>query len=199
MGGNVPESDPKSIWQNQPTENRNMTLKLIQLRSRELRARTRKKLLGTIAGPATAGAFYAFALWQFRAIEPGLHLPFAAAVAWSLAGLAVLNRGMWSAGEPGELGISNGLQFCRREIERQRDLVRRILLWSFAPVLLAISGFVLTLAVRVGEQGLTPRGLPFLVLVAVWIVAYFVIRFREQQDLQRELKELGEVEREGRG
>lgn len=38
-----------------------------------------------------------------------------------------------------------------------------------------------------------PVGLPFLGLVVVWIVAYFVLRSREQRQLQREIEELEEL------
>jgi hypothetical protein len=174
-----------------------MTLKLIQQRSRELRAKTRRKLLGTLTGPLAAGLLYAFAVNQFGELRDMLHPLFAFALAWSLAGLVFLNRGMWSAAAPEDIGVSTGLQSCRREIERQRDLVRRVLLWSFGPVLLAIGVFVLALAmVGTRDRGLFPNGLPFLVAVVVWIVAYFLIRLREQRDLQRELEELNGMERE---
>jgi hypothetical protein len=46
------------------------------------------------------------------------------------------------------------------------------------------------------DCGILPNGLPFLVLVFVWTVGYFVIRFQEQRGLDRELDELNEIERE---
>ena len=110
-----------------------MTLILIKQRSRDLRTSTRKKLLGTLAGP----------------------------LAWSLAGLFFLNRGMWSSAMPADAGLSTGLEFCRREIERQRALLRRILLWSFGPLLLTIATFILALAmVGTRDRGIFPNGLP---------------------------------------
>ena len=174
-----------------------MTLKLIQQRFRDLRAKTRRKLLGTLAGPLAVVLFYAIGVKQFAAIRQVLQPLFVFALAWSLAGLFFLNRGMWSAVTPGDAGLSTGLQSCRREVERQRDLVRRLLLWSFGPVLLAIGTFILALAmVGTRDRGIFPNGLPFLVLVIVWITAYFIIRFREQRDLQREIDELSDIEKE---
>lgn len=197
MRNDLPGDGPKTIWLNQPRETRTMTLKLIQQRSRDLRAKTRRKLLGTLAGPLAVSLFYAIGLKQFAALRQVLQPLFAFALAWSLAGLFLLNRGMWSAATSGDVGLSTGLQFCRREIERQRDLVRRVLLWSFGPVLLAIGTFILALAmVGTRDRGIFPNGLPFLVFVVIWIVAYFIIRLREQRDLQRELHELSDIERE---
>lgn len=129
---------PKSIWLNQPTETRTMTLQLIQLKLRELRAKTRRKSLQTLTAPLAVGVFYALALTQFADLREGLQPAFAIALVWSLAGLFFLNLEMWSASTPDDTGLATGLQFCQREIERQRDLVRRSLLWSFGPVLLAI-------------------------------------------------------------
>ena len=99
---------------------------------------------------------------------------------------------------PGDAALSTGLQSYRREIARRRDLFQRVLLWSFAPVLLAIGTFVVALA-KVSDRGIFPNALPFMTLVVIWIVAFFVIRMREQRELQREIDELNEIERESRG
>jgi hypothetical protein len=133
----------------------------------------------------------------FSPLQLLLHPLFALALVWSLAGLHFLNRGMWSPVMPGDAGLSTGLEFCRREIERRCDLLRRVLVWSFGPLLLAIGTFILALAM-IGStgRGILPNGLPFLVLVAVWMILYFVVRLREQRELKREIDELNGIERE---
>ena len=98
---------------------------------------------------------------------------------------------------PGDAGLSTGLEFCRREIERRRHLLRRVLLWSFGPVLLAIGTFILALAMVGGrDRGIFPNAMPFMTLVVIWIARYFVIRMREQRELQREIDKLSDIERE---
>jgi len=195
MPNDSPENGIRKIWLNQPTEAPKMISKLIEKRSRELRARTRRKLIGTVAGPLAAGFFYAFSMIEFPALRQMLQPPFALALAWGLAGLYFLNRGMWSAVVPGDVGLNTGLEVCRLEIERQRDLVRGLLAWSFGPVMLAVATFVLGLAmISTKERSIFPNGLPFLILVVVWIVAWFVIRLREQRGLQREIDELKDIE-----
>jgi hypothetical protein len=199
MRNDLPRSGPKEIWLTQPTEIRIMTWKLIQQKLRALRARTRRKLLGTLAGPAAVAAVYALGVKQFGPHGQSLEPLFAFALAWSLAGLFFLNRGMWSAMTPADAGLSTGLESCRHEIERQRDLVRRALLWSLAPVLLAIAALIVALAsVGSRERGIFPNGLPFLSLVVLWIITYFFIRLREQRNLQRELDDLNDIENEKR-
>ena len=190
-------SDLKTVWQNQPGGTSTMTLKLVRSRARELRAKTRRQLLGTAAGPLAAAFFYGFGVRAFAPLQQALHALFAFALVWSLAGLYYLNRGMWSTVMPGDAGLSTGLEFCRGEIERRRRLLRGVLLWSFGPVLLAIGTFILALTMfRTNGSGLVPNGLPFLALVVVWIFGYFAMRLRERRMLEREIAELNDLERE---
>jgi hypothetical protein len=189
-------NDPKTIWQNQPTEPSAMTLEKIRQKVRELHAKTRRQMLGSLAAPLAVGGLCGYGIKLVRGFAPGLELVFVLAIVWSLAGLYFLNRGMWSAAMPGDAALSTGLEFYRHEVERQRSLSGRVLLWSFAPILLAIATFILFLAM-VGAR-FFPNGLPFVALVVVWIAAYFAIRRRGQRELEREIDELNETERAAR-
>jgi hypothetical protein len=189
------ENDTRKIWQNQPTEPSVMTLQKIQEKARELYAKTRKQFLGTLAGPLVVAFFYAFGVKQFPSLGRVLQPLFAFALVWGVAGLYFLNRGKWSAGMPGDVGFSAGLEFCRREIERQRDYFRHIVVWQFGPIILAIGTFILALAMAAGRKFLL-NAIPFMTLVVLWIAAYFVIRARQQRGLQREIDELNGIERE---
>jgi hypothetical protein len=194
MPNDLPNGDPKELWQNQPTERPSMTLRLIQLRARELHAKTRRKLLGTLASPILVFVFCAFQLRTFAVLQQVLGPLCAFAFVWSMIGLYFLNRGMWSGEMAGDAGLSTGLAFCRRELERQSELLHRILLWSFGPVMMAIGSFILALVVVTRNHGLFPNGLPFLILVVAWIVGYFMIRLRERRQLQYEIEELNDLE-----
>ena len=199
MQNDSPENGVRTIWLNQPTEKPTMISELIEQRSRKLHAKTRRGLIGTVAAPLAAGIFYAYSMKEFPTLRHVLQPSFAFAVAWGLAGVYFLNRKMWSAVMPGDLGLNTGLKVCRLEIERQRNLVRRSLVWSFGPVMLATATFVLALAmVSTRERGIIPNGLPFLIVLVVWIVSWFVIRSREQHKLQREIDELKDIEMENR-
>ena len=197
MKSDLPENDIRTIWLNQPKETPKMISKVIQQRTRDLRARTRRKLIGTVAGPLAAGIFYAYSMNEFPALRQVLQPLFAIALAWGLVGLYFLNRGMWPEMIPGDTGLKTGLEFCRLEMERQRDLVGRLLVWSFGPVMLAVATFILALAmVSTRERGIIPNGLPFLILMVAWIVSWFVIRLREQRGIQGQIDELKDVELE---
>lgn len=168
-----------------------MTLEKIRQKVRELHAKTRRQLLGSFGVVLAVGALCSFGIKTFAALLPLFAFP----IAWSLVGLYFLNREMWSAAMPGDAALSTGLEFYRREVERRRYLFRRVLLWSFGPVLLAIGIFILAL-VKVAGREIFPNAMPFMTLVVIWIAAYFVIRMREQRELQREIDELNDIERE---
>jgi FtsH-binding integral membrane protein len=172
-----------------------MTLEKIRQKVREHHAKTRRQLLKTLAGPLTVIFCFALAMKQFPAQQPLLQPLFAFAFAWSLAGLYFLTKGKWSGPVPVDAGFSAGLEFCRREIERRRDYFRRVLLWSFGPVLLTIGAIILALAM-VGGRRIFPNAMPFMSLVVVWIVGYLAMRAREQRKLQLEIEELLDIEKE---
>jgi len=197
MPDELPNEDSKTIWQNQPTETTIMTLKLIRSKARDLQSKTRRQLLGTLTGPLAIGFFYAFGINVFPALRGVLHPLFALAFVWSLLGLYFLSRGMGSMVMPGDAGLNTGLEFCRREIERQHSLLGRVLLWSFGPLMLSIGTFILALAMTgSGNPGIIPNGLPFLTLVGIWIFGYFVMRVRQQRELKREMDDLDDLERD---
>jgi hypothetical protein len=197
MGDELPRDELRAVWQSQPTVTSTMTMKLIRSKARDLQAKTRSQLLGTAAAPLAAAFLYAFGIREFPALEHVLHPLFAFALVWSLAGLYFLSGGMWSSVMPGDAGLSTGLEFCRGEIKRRRYLLRRALLWSLGPVLLAIGTFILALAmIGTKDRGLFPNGLPFLALVVIWLLGYFVMRAREQRELKREIDELNDLEKD---
>ena len=197
MQNDSPENSVKTIWLNQPTEKPTVISKLIAQKSRELRTRTRRGLMGTVTAPLAAGIFYAFSMKASPALRQVLQPLILFALSWGLAGVYFMNRRMWSAAMPGDLGLKTGLQACRLEIERQRDLARRVLVWSFAPLMLTVATFVLALAlIPPRGRGIFPNGLPFLIVLVVWIVSFFVLRSREQRKLKREIDELKDIEME---
>jgi len=186
------QNDPRKVWQSQPMESSVMTLEKIRQKVRDLDRKTRRQLLGNLAVALVAPAFYGLGIKRVPQLVPLLVFAFA----WSLAGQYFVSRRMWSRAMPEVAGLSTGIEAYRREIERRRYLIRRTLLWSFGPVILAMGTFIAALAKLAEGRGMFPNALPFLTLVVIWIGAYFVIRVREQRELQREIDELHEIERE---
>src|SRR3954469_20549594 len=120
MRDDFPGDDPKTIWQSQSIEPSIMTLERIRHKAQELHSKTRREMLRTVTGPLIVAVCYVFCLKEFPLLEKLFHPLFALVLVWSFAGVYFLNRGKWSAPMPCDEGLSAGVEFCRREIERRR-------------------------------------------------------------------------------
>jgi uncharacterized membrane protein len=199
MADDLPENDPRKIWQDQPKEPSTVTLKMIRMKVQDLRTKTRRNLWGSWAGPLAVGGLSAYGIKLVHGLFPVLEAAFVFAIVWSLAGVYFLNRGMRSAAMPGDAALSTGLEFYRREVERLRVLNDRLLLWSFGPIVLAIATFILFLVlVSRGKIGEILKGMPFFILIVIWMFGYFFLRTRERRELQREIDDLNDIEQESR-
>jgi len=193
MANDPSGNDPKTVWQSQPRGISTVTLeKMIRRRAQELHTRTGRELLGSIVSPATVIGISGYCIAQGD--NPIQRAVFAVATAWSIAGAYVLNRGMWSSASAEDSASATGLAFYRREIERRRYLFRRVMQWSFAPVVLALGALIAWLR----ERGPVAKMVPFLTLVVLWIVAVAVMRKTRREDLQRDIDELNDIEKENR-
>jgi hypothetical protein len=175
-----------------------MTLeKMIRRRAQELHAKTVRERLGSVAGPLGVIAFAALGIAM--GYNPVQRAVFAIAIGWSLAGAYVMNRGMWQGRLAEDAAWATGLEFCRREIERGIYIQRRFLLWVFTPIVLAIGALVVPqMGSGFGSGGTIAKMSPFLTLFALWMIGVFVIRRMRSKQLQREIEELNDIERENR-
>jgi Flp pilus assembly protein TadB len=172
-----------------------MTLEKIRQKARDLRAKTRRELLGSIATPVIVIGLSGWGVVLTH--EPALRLVFAFAIAWALAGQYFLHRGMWPATLPGDAALSTGLEFYRREVKRRRYVFGRAMQWSFGPTVLSIGAWILTIVMIGNGTNLNPsvKMIPFFTLLVIWLGGVFVLRMRQQRELQREIDELSEMER----
>jgi hypothetical protein len=173
-----------------------MTLEeMIRRRAQKLHAKTVRERLGSLAGPVCT--IVLFALGIALGSNPLQRVAFATAVAWSLAGAFVLNRGMWQGSLAGDAALATGLEFCRREIERGIYVQRQFLLWVFAPIILALGALVVPqMGSGFGSGGTIAKMSPFLTLLTLWIIGVFVIRRLRWKQLHREIDELNDIEKE---
>ena len=195
MPDDFPNDELKKVWQSQPTELSTMTLEKIRHKACELRAKTRRELFGSITGLLISIAISGPGM--LRTDELGLRLAFALAIVWALAGQYFFHRSMWSATLPGDAALSTGFEFYRREVRRRRSLLGRVLQWAYGPVVLSISGLILVLTGVAENRGLSVRVVfPFCTAFAIWIVAVLFRRSQGQRELQREIDELANIEKE---
>ncbi|MDW5265257.1 MULTISPECIES: hypothetical protein [Acidobacteriaceae] len=128
----------------------------------------------------------------------GTRLVFVLATTWAFAGQFLLHRGMWSASPPPDPTLSTGLEFYRHEIDKRQRLVRRVLQWSFGPVILSIGALIVVLG-KIAKGSSLPISavMPFIALIGIWIIAFFVRRLREQRKLLLEINEMNDIGKVG--
>jgi hypothetical protein len=108
----------------------------------------------------------------------------------------------WPGNLPEEAPINTCLEFYRRELERQRDYNHRW--WRSGLAFFLLLGIVMAV-VGTGARNAPPpphpllNALPFLLLLAIWAVAFFVLKKKHgRENLQQEIEELRAFERENR-
>jgi hypothetical protein len=195
MEDNFRDDDLKKAWKQQHVEAPTMTIETMRARARELQAKTRRELWGSIGSAAIVVGIAGWGLALTH--DPAMRLVFALAVAWVAAGQYVVHRGMWPATLPGDAALQTGLEFYRREVERRTHVFRQVLQWSFGPVALSLAALILVLTGIANSQGIPlQRIMPFCTLVIAWVAGVFLMRRRSRLELEREIRELRALERE---
>ena len=179
--------DMRELWQKQQVETMNIPIEEIQRKAAAFQKRiTRRNLREYVAC-----VFVLLAFTWFFAITPkpvpriafGLIIAAAIFVAWQL-----LTRGTAQT-VPADLGGADCLQFHRRELERQRNLLRNIWRWYLGPF---IPGMALITALSIVS---TPKGkLWFPIVFAGCEVMFFwwtgQINKRAARRLDRQIAEI---------
>ena len=168
-----------------------MTLDKIRQKTQELHAKTRREVLGRMITPWLVVGVSAYLIAHIDGAVP--RAVFAFAIVWCLAGQYFLNRGMWSAMLPGDAALSTGLESYRREVQRRRYLSGRFLLWTFAPLVLALIVPVVSFGIR--NPGTLLKMIPYVPLLVIWIVIILVMKMRDRRELEREINDLSDLER----
>jgi FtsH-binding integral membrane protein len=191
MQDNSSNNDPREIWQNQPTETSMMTLEEVRLRVQKLHVKTRKALLGWMAASLLIIGVSVFGMVWVN--NPAVRALFAFSIAWSVAGQFFINRKRQPSTMTEDV-LNTGLKSYRMEVERRRYISTRFLLCIFGPSVLAIgtlAGQILSFA---RDRGTLSKTVPFLTMLAVWIVGVFLIRMRDQRELRCEIDDLNRIE-----
>jgi hypothetical protein len=174
--------DAREVWRGQAVE------VLSRQRARELRARTWRREVGVWTAPFVVAALAVFAWRAFTPRALPSQILFGVAAIWSGVGVIALR----DAGKSFAVDAA-GIEYCKSELKRRIDFLERGLFWGFAPLLTGVVAFVAALWEAAGDDIL--KGLPFIMMTGVWVLAYFWMRYRETLALRRELEELERLSR----
>jgi len=194
MANEYSSDDPIEIWQSQPVEP--ITMSMAEIRSKavkfegQIRSRNYRE---TMVAIVMIPIFLLFAHFFTSPLSrAGAYL--------IVAGLLLVIYQMNVKAAPRRVPEDNGLQNCvafhRRELERQRDLLRSIALWYLGPLIPGIVLFsiaVIAPKIRPDHPADWWRALPALVIAAAWF--WFTIRLnrRAADHLQRTIDELDRI------
>ena len=182
---------PEELWQSQPEEEMNMTLATIRSKSLKFQTRIRRRNIREYVGLVAGTVMYCGFLWFL----PDLLTKVGAVL--TLAGMYFsvyqIHRDGSSQEVPVDSSAGDCLEFHRRELTRQRDMLRRVGPWQIGPVM---PGFVLFYAgVWVSNVHNTRSAVVMAVsgalAVAVFAGVYW-LNVRGANKLQQELDALGE-------
>ena len=179
--------DVRNVWQNQPLENTPMPLEEIRRRAKQFEKRiARRNMREYIAG---AAGIVIFTVYLFIFPNPVARTGSALVIAGSLFVMWQLYRRATPATLPAELAWTASLQFHRRELVRQRDLLRSVWLWYLAPFVPGIVVF---------GMGVHPRHSPASWWNAIPFLSIFIVvmwlNYRAAKGLDRKIAELDSLE-----
>jgi len=171
------------LWQSQAKEN-TVTLELIRYKAQQLEKAMRQQVTRTYAGAAVAAAITLTIAIRWH------NLGAVVLLIWSV-GMAYRARKNGLPGQmPKDATIAAGVEFYRRELERQRLYL--LIVWKtvwpvlFGAVLLIAPAFT----VAMQHDDTWQRVLPFVLLTISWFVALgFVVR-KQVRAVQKEVEEL---------
>jgi len=127
--------------------------------------------------------------WRFGPDVGSLQqIGFAVVIAWILVSLYWFRDLVWGR-DAASAVAATGLDYYRKELERRRDHLRNAWVWH-GPLLLACLILVATLAGKALPH--MERMLPFVALLAVWVVAAYWGRRKQASEIQREIDEIGD-------
>ena len=187
--------DLQTIWRQQPLENKTMPIDEIRMRAARFERRISRRNLREYIGAGVGLAVYLYFYRDFG--EP-----------LARAGYALLALGtlfiMWrlyshgrAARLPEDLGFSASLDFHRRQLVQQRDLLRGIFWWYIAPIIPGLGVFFALAFERAwAHPERLVRSIPMLVIIIGALVWVWRINQTAAACLDRQIAELDRMQEE---
>ncbi len=179
-------NDLQKTWQEQPEEAKKVSMDEIQRRARKLEAEARwKSRAGTVIG-IFLGVSFAWTAVRTQATIP--RIGFAVLSLWSLYVVWFTYKWVWPARVAADRTSNASLDYYRAELERQRDNARHI--WRRSGLTWCFVGLALVIEKALINPRLLKNAIPLFVILAIWFVAFFVLKKRNAEKLKREIDDL---------
>jgi hypothetical protein len=179
--------DIRHVWQNQPLENKPMPIDEIRRKARQFEKRISRRNLREYVGGALWIAMFTFDIFKFPSpvVRAGCVL--------LIAGMVCIMVQIYKRAAPGrlpaDLALTDSLGFHRRELVRQRDLLRSVWWWYIGPIVPGLVVFTVGLLPhRVGAMVFYPSFFLAVLGLIVWV------NQRAAARLERKIAELDNLE-----
>lgn len=190
-------NDTRNVWQNQKPEGIRMSVDEIRRRAGKLQKKIFWRNLVEYAAGLMVVVCFGFYFWRTSdALTRGALGLFIAGVLYVMWHL---HRHGSSRSLPADLGLASGIEFYRRELERQRDLLASVWAWYLGPL---IPGFV-ALRLALASPHHRHTGLYMypklastkeMLLLALVFVLVWLLNHRAARRLQRQIDELNALQ-----
>lgn len=167
-----------------------MTITLEDVRRRATRMERRiywRNLREYIAGAIVIGAFGA-SLWHYRGWQM---IPSLLLIAGTGYVLFQLHRRGAIRSLPPDADLNASLDFHIRELERQRDALRTVVLWYLLPFM---PGFIAEIVVSAVVRGVTRPLIAFCIALPLMFIGIWKLNEFGARKLDRRIQELREME-----
>jgi hypothetical protein len=134
-------------------------------------------------------AAYAYYIWKYP--NPLMRIGSAMIIAGVLFVLWQIHRRGRASALPQDLALNASLEFHRRQLMRQRDLLRTVVWWYLLPM---VPGLLVFITGMVGARGFRLRQLPFIGLIVGLFLFIWWINQRGADRLDRQIAELDRLE-----
>lgn len=186
----LPNRDLQNLWQSQPSEGIRMSADQIRQRAAKFEKRTYWRNAREYGAAFVVVGFFAFELWRGPDLLAGVG--FALLIAGMLYLVWQLHRRGSSRTPPAEMGLTSGVEFFRRELERQRDMLQHVWRWYLGPLIPGLVVVMVAVA-RANPHHVRHFGwiaVTYDVLVALSFVFIGWLNGRAAQRLQKRIDEL---------
>ena len=195
MPNEPPSNDIRKLWHDQGEEPVKMSLDDIRRKAQKFDRTIRRRNGREYIAAAFVVAIFGYYIWHFH--EWFLRTGSVLVIAGAVYMVFQLHRRGWAASAPADLGLTTGLDFYRKELERQRALLSSVWRWYLGPFIPGLA--VITLGAAITNPARSQHAWTFagsyavVVTLAFWLVARLNQRCADR--LQRQIDELNAAEK----
>jgi Flp pilus assembly protein TadB len=186
----------KELWQSQPTEGVQMSMEQIRMSAGKFQRRIRSRNVREYVTSIVLVVFFIYESWRagdlLVRIGFGLIIIGIFYLIWHM-----LSKGSWLP-LPEDAGLSSCIEFQRRQLEQQRDLLSSVWRWYLGPLIPGLAVLLFAFG-RANPGHLKHPALvvvPEAMLFVAVSVAIAVLNRRASRRLQRQIDELEQAGRE---